>query len=64
MSLELSAGLDTGGIISMVITIGTIISSLLSYKLINRFGTGNVTIFSVLLSAIASGFQYPSFIYL
>ncbi|NLL66744.1 MAG: MFS transporter [Clostridiaceae bacterium] len=66
MSLELSAGLDTGGIISMVITIGTIISSLLSYKLINRFGTGNVTIFSVLLSAIALvGFSIsPSFIWL
>lgn len=66
MSLELNAALDTGGIISMVITIGTIISSLLSYKLIKRYGTGNVTILSVLLSAIALiGFSIsPSLIWL
>lgn len=66
MSLELNASLDTGGIVSMVITIGTIISSLLSYKLINRYGTGNVTLVSVLLSAVALiGFSIsPSFIWL
>ncbi|NLX64930.1 MAG: MFS transporter [Clostridiaceae bacterium] len=66
MSLELNAHLDTGGIISMVITIGTIISSLFSYKLINRYGTWKVTTVSVLLSAIALiGFSAaPSFIWL
>ncbi|MGI6084879.1 MAG: MFS transporter [Acetivibrionales bacterium] len=66
MSLDLNADLSNGGIISMVITIGTIISSLLSYKVINKYGTGNVTIVSVLLSAIALiGFSIsPSFIWL
>lgn len=66
MSLNLNAELENGGIVSMLITIGTIISSLLSYKVINRYGTGNVTIVSVLLSAIALiGFSIsPSLVWL
>lgn len=51
------------GIASMVITGGTIISSLLSGRVIKRFGTGKVTFVSVLLTAVALlGFSLaPSF---
>lgn len=66
MSISLNASLDSAGIISMTITIGTIISSLFSHKVINRFGTGKVTAFSVLLTAVALlGFSWsPSYIWL
>jgi fucose permease len=51
------------GIASMVISGGTIISSLLSGRVINRFGTGKVTFVSVLMTAVALlGFSLaPSF---
>lgn len=51
------------GIASMVISGGTIISSLLSGHVIQRFGTGRVTFVSVLMTAAALfGFsQAPSF---
>lgn len=66
MSIELNASLDSAGIISIMITIQTIISSLFSHKLISRFGTGKVTAFSVLLTAGALlGISFsPSFIWL
>lgn len=66
MRLSVNASLDSAGIISMIITVGTIISSLLSEKIINRFGTGKVTFFSVLATAVALlGFSYsPSFVWL
>lgn len=41
------------GIISMIISGGTICSSLLSERLTNRFGTKYVTVFSVFLTAVA-----------
>lgn len=41
------------GIISMIIALGTIVSSLESDRLTKKIGTGKVTAFSVLLSAIA-----------
>ncbi len=53
MRLDLGADLSAAGIISMVISGSTIISSLISHRLINRFKTGMVTAFSVLLTAIA-----------
>jgi Fucose permease len=51
------------GIASMVISGGTIISSLLSGRVIKRFGTGKVTFVSVLMTAVALlGFSFsPSF---
>ena len=39
--------------ISMIIAVGTIISSLQSDRLTKRFGTGKVTAFSVLMTAVA-----------
>ncbi len=53
MRLDLNASLEAAGVISMIITIGTIVSSLSSEKLIKRFGTGKVTFISVLATAIA-----------
>ncbi|WP_099224789.1 MFS transporter [Listeria costaricensis] len=41
------------GIISMIIAFGTIISSLQSDRMTKKFGTGKITAFSVLLTAIA-----------
>lgn len=54
------------GVISMIIAGGTIISSLFSYKIIKKLGTGLVTALSVLLTCIALfGFSFsPSFIVL
>ncbi len=45
--------ISMAGYISSAVSIGTIISSLLSAKLINRFGTGLVTAFSTLLTTVA-----------
>ena len=59
--IDLGASLEAAGIISMIITFGTIISSLLSEKLIKRFGTGKVTFVSVLATAAALlGFSVSS----
>jgi len=66
MRLDLHASLGSAGIISMTISAGTIISSLFSEKLIKRYGTGKITFFSVLATALALlGFSIsPSFIWL
>ena len=49
------------GIVSMIISIGTIISSLNSSKLINRVGTGIVTVVSIAMTALALfGFSFSS----
>lgn len=45
--------LSYAGIISMIIALGTIVSSLLSARLTSKLGTGKVTSLSVLLTAIA-----------
>ena len=59
MHLEIGASISFMGIISMVISGGTILSSLFSYKLTNKFGTRIVTTASVFLTAIALlGFSY------
>lgn len=51
------------GVISMIITGGTIISSFLSGKLIKHFGTGKVTFISVFITAISlfGFFMFPHF---
>lgn len=53
MSVDLGAPLSLAGVFSMVIAGGTIVSSLLSDRVIRRFGTGPVTAFSVMLTALA-----------
>lgn len=53
MSLEFGMALDQIGYVSIIITISTVLSSLLSGYLIDRFGTGKVTVASVFLTAIA-----------
>ncbi|MCM1530007.1 MAG: MFS transporter [Alistipes sp.] len=50
---ELSISTSVIGLISMVISMGTIVSSLMSERLIKRFGTPGVTVASVFLTAAA-----------
>ena len=59
MHTELGVSVSFMGIISMVISGGTIVSSLLSDKLTHKFGTRAVTITSVLLTVAALfGFSF------
>lgn len=53
MHKDLSAAVSSAGIISMIVSGGTIISSLLSGRVIKRFGTGKVTFVSVAMTAVA-----------
>ncbi|MGZ9585835.1 MFS transporter [Paenibacillus marinisediminis] len=66
MRHELGAPVSYAGIISMIISCGTIISSFFSETVIRRWGTGLVTAVSVLMTAVALlGFAFaPSFIWL
>ncbi len=49
---EICVPMSYAGIISMVICLGTILSSLFSDRLLRKFGTGKVTAVSVMLTAI------------
>ena len=53
MYTELGASLSWAGIVSMIISVGTIVSALCSERLNLRLGTGGVTFLSVLLTAVA-----------
>ncbi|QQP69912.1 MFS transporter [Carnobacterium sp. CS13] len=53
MHLDLGVPLANAGSLSMVISGGSILSSLFSGKLIARFGTGKLTLISVLMTAVA-----------
>lgn len=53
MAPELGAGLSWAGIVSTIISCGTIVSSLLSDRVTRRLGTGVVTAVSVGLTALA-----------
>ena len=53
MRVELGAPLPLAGMISMTCAACTIITSLISTRLVNRFGTGKVMLFSTLLTTIA-----------
>ena len=53
MSVELGAPISYAGAVSMIISVGTVVSSLLSDRLTKRFGAGMVTAFSVGLTALA-----------
>ncbi|MBQ9957754.1 MAG: MFS transporter, partial [Clostridia bacterium] len=50
---EIGADLSYAGIITMIISVGTIISSLLSDRLTRKFSAGMVTAVSTLTTAIA-----------
>ena len=50
---ELNVPISYAGIVSMIISVGTIISSLMSHRATRRFGTGKVTVVSVAATATA-----------
>lgn len=59
MRPDLGAPLATAGLLSMTVTVGTILSSLVSGAVVRRLGTGRVTLVSCLLTAGALlGFSY------
>ncbi|KTD85951.1 MFS transporter [Paenibacillus etheri] len=66
MRMDLNASLGTAGILSMVIAVGTIVSSLMSGVILKRFGTGKVTLVSCIMTAVALlGFAWsPSLVWL
>jgi len=53
MRIELGLPLSGAGLISMIVTMGTIVSSLLTGWLIRKLGTGLLTTLSVLTTALA-----------
>ncbi len=63
---DLNVPVSYAGVITMIISGGTIISSLFSEKLIRKLGTGKVTAFSVLLTALGllGVFLSPNFIWI
>lgn len=61
MQGDLGVPLSFAGIITMIITGGTIVSSLMADRVIRKFGTGKVTAISVALTAIALfGFSFSN----
>lgn len=64
MHLTLGVPLSYAGILSMTVSGGTIISSLMSGKVVGRLGTGKTTVLSVFMTAVALlGFAYSSSFY-
>ena len=58
---QLEVPVSYAGVISMIIAVGTVVSSLQSDRLTRRFGTGRVTAFSVATTAVALfGFSISS----
>ncbi len=53
MGVELNVSMSFAGIITMIISVGTIISSLMSDRLTRKFGAGLVTAVSTLMTAVA-----------
>ena len=61
MRSELDLPFYTAGIVGALGSIGTVVSALSSYRVIQRFGTAKVTTVSVFMTAIALiGFSYAS----
>ena len=54
MRLDLNAPISAAGILSIIVSIGTIISSLLTPKFLRILGTGKLVAYSIALTAIAS----------
>ena len=63
---DLNVPISYAGLVTMIITGGTIISSFFSGKMIKKFGTWKVTTFSVFLTAMGLLGVYftPSFIWI
>ena len=53
MQREMSLPLEGAGLVSTIVSAGTIVSSLLTSKLIKKLGTGLLTMLSVLMTALA-----------
>lgn len=53
MHVDLGLPLWSAGLIAATTSLGTVVSALLSTKVITRFGTGKVTLVSVLMTALA-----------
>ncbi len=53
MYMEMGVPVSYAGILSMIISVGTVVSSLLSDRITRRMGTGMVTAMSVLMTAVA-----------
>lgn len=65
MKTEFNMPISAVGIISMLISIGTIFSSLFSERLIKKFKTEYVTLISVILTAVALlGFSFSKYFYI
>ena len=66
MQRDFGTPLGTGGFLFMTIAVGTIISSLISGRILKLYGTGKVTFVSVLMTAVALlGFYFsPSIVWL
>ena len=59
MAPDLGAGISWVGVVAAIVSVGTIISSLMSVRVVDRFGTGRVTLASVALTAAALiGFSF------
>ena len=54
MRLDLSAPISAAGILSIIVSIGTIVSSLLTPKFLRILGTGKLVAYSIAITAIAS----------
>ena len=54
MCVEFDVPVSYAGLISIIISMGTITSSLMSDRLTRRFGTAKVTAFSVAMTAVAT----------
>ena len=54
MQRDLHAPLSAAGFLSIIVSIGTIVSSLLTPKLLRLFGTGKLVFFSIALTGFAS----------
>ena len=66
MNVEFGGPMGNAGFVSIIISCGTIVSSLFSHRLIRLIGTGKVTVISVTMTAVALlGFSFsPSFLWL
>jgi fucose permease len=65
MQTEWGMPLDAAGLIAFVLTANTIVSSLLSSRIIKKIGTGKVTFLSCLLTGALFGISFsPSYLWL
>ena len=64
MHLDLGVPLDAAGVVTILVACCTTVSSLLSERVIRRFGTGKVTAVSVLATALAMLGKYYSIVLL